>query len=179
MPTSFKIFIGAVAVVIVAGFIAGGYFYPKAVQSLGSAVGSTFSTAKVAAVNMAPLTGTASTTSLLNTDGSARWVKSVDTFCTGVGTSQTFLTGAGLSGWTVQAATTSVPNLGLQGNTNLAGNVSIGTSTPFEQSASSTITSTNSVNTDLYYWAPNTYMTFAFNATNTAACTVSVSYSAS
>lgn len=143
---------------------------------VGSPVGTTFNTAKIAAVEMTPLTASATSTSILNTDSSARWITSVHAGCTGVGTSNVLSTGAGLAQWLLQVATTSVSGQGLQNNTSLAGNVNIGTTTSFAQSASSTIASTGTKNTDFYYWDTGTYLTFTFNATNTAACIVAANY---
>ncbi len=148
-------------------------------QVVGSAVGTTFNTAKIASVNMTPSSGSASSTSLLNGDASARWVKNVDVGCTGVGTSNAFVGQAGVANWHLLVATTSVANNGLQGNTTYVGNVLIATSTSFSQSASSTVASAISISTDQYYWPAGSYLTFDFDATNTAACTVSASYIAS
>lgn len=168
-------------VLVLIGGIIGGYFYPKLMALPGSPAGTTFNTAKVAAINISPLTSAATSSSILNTDASARWVKSVDTFCTGVGTSQAWNstgTGGGLAAWALTVATTSTAAQG--SNTNYVGNITtIATSSSFEQSASSTVPTANSANTDLYFWPSNTYLTFTFNATNTAACTVSASYAAS
>lgn len=173
-----KITLSILGAVIIAAAIYGAYLYPKSVSSFGSAVGTTFNTAKIASVNMTPTTSAATSTSILNTDASARWVKSVDTFCTGVGTSYTFPdTQVGLASFKLTVATTSTA--AQSNSTNFAGNVTLATSTPWEQSASSTISSATSVNTDLYYWPSATYLTFTFNATNTAACTISASYAAS
>lgn len=143
-------------------------------QVFGSPVGTTFNTAKVVAVNITPSTQGATSTSVLNTDATARYIANYGMVgCTGVGTSQTDLTGTGLAALLVQAATTSVANQGLQGNTNYAMNLTVSTSTTFVNSS----TSTPSVMAG--YWAAGTYMTFTFNATNTAACTVEMDYLAS
>ena len=174
-----KASIAFVLAVVIGVAIYGAYQYPKQILALGSPVGATFGTAKIAAVNISPLTGAASSTSILNTDSSARWVKSTDAACTGVGTSFAFVGQAGIASWLLQAATTSQANNGLQGNTNYVSNMIVGTSTSFSQSASSTVASTLTFGTDNYYWPSGSYLTFTFNATNTAACTVSASYIAS
>lgn len=127
---------------------------------------------------MAPLTNNATSSSILNTDANGRWVKAVDVGCTGVGTSGG-ATGAGVASLLVQAATTTTFNNGLQGNTNYIGNVTVATTTSFSQSASSTLASATSYSTDFYFWPSQTYLTFDFNATNTAACAISASYFAS
>lgn len=174
-------YILSILVVIAAVAIAGGYYFPQVTKFVGSPVGSTFNTAKIASVDMSPLTSAATSTSLLNTDASGRWVKSVETACNGVGSSQAWNaagTGGGLATWALTVATTSTA--AQTNSTNYVGNIStIGTSTPWEQSASSTVPSTTSVNTDLYFWPAGSYLTFTFNATNTAACVVSASYLAS
>ena len=163
--------------VVLAAIAIGAYFYPVVSPSLGSAAGSTFSTAKVAAVDMSPATASATSTSLLNTDASARWITKFYVNCTGVGTSQTYLTGAGLSTWTMTAGTSSsATQIAI---TNLAGNLTLGTTTSFSQNASSTVASAIAANTDLWYWPAGTYLQFTFNATNTAACIVGANYDAS
>lgn len=174
MTKKLLVFLGAIVIVVA---IAGGYKYPLQIsqQNFGSPVNTTFNSAKIAAVNMSPATAGATSTSILNTDTSARWFANYGmAACTGVGSSQTFNTGAGLAALTLQVATTSVANLGLQGSTNYVMNLTVSTSTSFSNSATSTQT------TPAYsYWAPGTYLTFTFNATNTAACTVEVDYLAS
>lgn len=137
-----------------------------------SPAGTTFNSAKIAAVSMVPLSAGATSTSILNNDANIRWMAGFGmAACTGVGTSNTFpSTGTGLAAWSVQAATTSVPNNGLQGNTNYAMNLTIPTSTPVENIS----TSTPSAQWGL--WAPGTYMTFTTNATNTAACVFEMDY---
>lgn len=173
-----KYILALIGAVIIGGAIWGGYLYPiVSSPKAGSPVGATFNDGKVAQVNISPATLTSTSTSILNTDGSARWVADFGfTGCTTVGNSFTSVTGTGLAQWLVQAATTSVPNQGLQGNTNYALNMTVATSSTsaaYLQSASSTVPAQQG------YWAPNTYMTFTFNATNTAACTVELDYIAS
>lgn len=169
-----KYILGIVAAVVLAGTIYGAYQYPQNQLLAGSAVGTTFSTAKVAQVNISPATQSATSSSVLNTDASDRFLEgNYFSSCTGVGTSQTNLTGTGLAALTISMATTSVSSLGSQGNTQL-GVVTVSTSTAFSNNASTTI------NTDYRGdWASGTYLTFTFNATNTAACTVGVHYHAS
>lgn len=168
-----KIIISLVLAVVVGGAIYGAYQYPKQSTVAGSSVGSTFNASKQIAVDMAPLTAAATSTSILNTDGSARWVADFGfAGCTGAGSSNTYPdTGTGLANLLIQAATTSVPNLGLQGNTNYALNMTVSTSSAVYTASAS---STNPAQAG--YWAPNTYMTFTFNATNTAACVIELDY---
>lgn len=170
MPTYLKV----IAVLVVIAAIAGAYAYPKYQNTVGSSVGSTFSTQKMIAVDMSPLTGTATSTSILNTDASARWIADFAlTGCTGAGTSYTYpnTNATGLANLLIQAATTSVASQGLQGNTNYALNMIVSTSSPiYTESASSTLA------VQAGYWASGTYMTLTFNATNTAACIVEMDY---
>ncbi len=142
------------------------------VQGVSSA-GVTTVTAKYYSVTMAPATAAATSTSLLNTDGTDRMIQDLTTGCTSVGTSLTFLTGAGLlsNGFNVKAATTTTSANGLQGNTsNIFSNI-ISTSTPSQFVSSSTVPFPTDVTR---IWPTGTYLTFLFSATNTAACTVGV-----
>lgn len=166
-----KIIISLVLAVAVGAAIVGAYFYPQEVKNFGSPVGSTFNTAKIAAVNMSPLTLAATSSSVLNTDSSNRYVESLNADCTGVGTSGG-ATGAGVATWTITAATTTVANEGSQGNTNTFVG-SVATTTPYSLLSSVIATTGTGIN---YVWAPGSYMTFLFNATNTAACVVGVHY---
>jgi hypothetical protein len=170
MTTSIKVLLTAVAAVVIGAAIWGGYLYPKSSPSAGSAVGSTFGDAKVAMVNMAPATSAASSTSILNTDGSTRFVESLEADCTGVATA-----GTSVATMTITGATTTVANEGLQGNTNTFSGT-IATTTAFSL-LSSVIASTGSA--VAYVWPANTYLTFLFNTTNTASCVVGVHYLAS
>lgn len=176
MTTFGKSVLAFILAVIIGGAIYGAYQYPKAIlPSFGSPVNTTFSSAKVVAVDMSPLTQTATSTSIQNTDASNRWIASFGfAGCTGVQNSQTDLTGTGLASWFVQAATTSVPNQGLQGNTNYALNMTIPTSTAGVPAIVAVSSSTPSAISGI--WAPGSYMTFTFNATNTAACVVELDY---
>jgi len=160
-------------IVVLAAILFLGVTYPKFVIPTGT-VGATFGSAKIAAINITPATADATSSSILNGDANGRWILSGFTSCTGMGSSQTYLTGAGLASLKLQAATTSVANLGLQGSTNLAINQTVGTSTEFSNNSTTTINANV-----LAFWAPNTYLTFTFNATNTAACTTGVYYIAS
>lgn len=164
-----NIIIGVVVVAAVLGALAFFGLTPfgkEAVTEIsGSPAGSTFNTAKVAAINFTPATPAASSTSLLNTDSSARYIQSGFASCSGV-------TG---QGGTFTAATTTIPNLGVQGNTNSAETI-IATTTAgaqFMYSASSTegvISQTSRV------WPSGTYLTFVDSNTNTGICTVGVDY---
>lgn len=139
------------------------------VSIAGSAVGTTFNTARVAQINFSPATASATSTSILNTDESDRYVgNNVFAYCGSVGTSQTALTGTGLASLTFKAATTSTANPAIVTNTNLAVNLTISTSTVDSYTASSTFGYSR--------WKSGSYLTFFANATNTAVCTVGVYY---
>lgn len=168
-----KLIVGVLVVLA----IAGGYFYPKALNTvvLGSPVGSTFNTAKIAAINFAPTTGSATSTSILNTDASDRYVIDGFAFCTGVGSSQVAYTGTGLNALTLKAATTTTNAPAGVSNTNNALALTIATSSNVTSNASTTV----ATNAFAGVWGSGTYMTFFTNATNTAACNIGVHYLAS
>lgn len=144
--------------------------YSTNVQGVSSP-GATNSSAKEYTVTMAPATLSATSTSLLNTDGTDREIISSVTACTSVGNSFTSVTGAGLANWIVQMSTSTSNGGGLQGNNNFASNITISTSSPWVFVASSTETFPTYV---ARVWPTNTYLNILFNATNTAACTVGV-----
>lgn len=175
-------FIGVIAIIA----IIGSYFYPKSVTTtvektiVGSAVGTTFNTAKVAQINFSPATAAATSTSILNSDDSARWVTDSFSYCSGVGTSKVAYSGGGLANLIFQAATTSTSNPNTVTNTNAVMNITISTTTTGGFSSNATTTATTTGAYGLYpgyqYWSSGSYMTFWSNATNTAACTVGVKY---
>ncbi len=193
--------LGAIVVVLVVA-IGGGYFFPKLEnqeqqdQAVGSPVGTTFANAKVAAINLFPTNG-ATSTSVLNSDASDRFV--IDNFvaCTGATTTYAAVTGSALTslGWIIKAATTSTLAPAVIGNTNLVMNDAIATGTVAAGVASdyggvvlvastSIASSSPLVNNagaaaQMFRWAAGSYLTFWSNATNTANCTVGVHYLAS
>jgi hypothetical protein len=165
-------------VVVVLAFIAYiGVKYPEAPQPVaGSPVGSTFSTAKIAAVDITPSTVAATSSSLLNTDTSDRYIKSIEIGCEGVGATL----GITLAQWKLEASTSTVPGVSYNANSNLAENVNLSTTSPLYYTASSTVSSgTGTGGAGLFIWPAGTYLNVGFNATNTAACVVSTSYLAS
>lgn len=137
--------------------------------SVGSVVGSTFTNGKIAAVVMAPLAASATSTSIQNNSGSPIFVASFGfAGCTGTGSSYTYpnTNATGLANLLIQAATTSVANQGLQGNTNYALNMVVPTSTSPMQTSSSTPPAMAG------FWDTGTYMTFTWNATSTLNCVI-------
>lgn len=184
MNTNTKIVTGVVGVVaVVIAFLLGKSLTNTILlpsnQSVGSAVGTTFSTARVAQVNITPSTGTATSSSILNSDDSDRIITDGFYSCSGMGSSQTAYTGAGLtsSGLILAAATSSsaTPNASSFVLGSYALNVVVATTTVSDSYiATSTYTAVFTRR-----WAAGSYLNFFFNATNTAACTVGVHYLAS
>lgn len=166
-----------VLLVVVAAAIVGAYYYPKAAIRAGqSVVGATFSTQRVALIASAPATGSATTTSVQNTDTQDRMIRSVEVACGGIGTSKTAYTGAGLAALQLSFATSSTAAPATNSNTNNVGNtLTIATGTPdFVLSSSTPSIAGNVFAFDR--WKAGSYLTATWNATNTAACTIGVSY---
>lgn len=164
----------AYGVLVVLGVL--GLFFPRmaGVGSLAGAsspVGTTNSTAKFYQVVMTPSTSAASSTSLLNTDGTDRVISSSQGACTGVGTSLSYLTGAGIASWTVNMATSSTA--AQTGSVNYAANLTISTSSALLDYVAAS-TTTPFPNDIARIWPAGTYLTITFNATNTATCTLGV-----
>lgn len=159
----------AALVVIAAIAIIGGYYYPntqQTQQTAGSAAGTTFGTAKVAAINFAPATSAASSTSILNSDVGNRYI--TDTFMDCLGAN-----GQGFQ--TIQGATTSVSSLGLQGSTNYFASTSATTTAAANNMYVSTSTE-GALGAETRVWGAGTYITFVVSGTNTGACTIGVHY---
>jgi len=163
-----------IAVFIIGLIAIGAYFYPKVNQMMktGSAVGTTFNSAKVAAINMTISTGTATSSSLYNSDGSDRYIIDAFSVCSGVATSYTAYTGTGLASLNWKMATTSTSAPAILTNTNYVANMNMATTTSVAM-ASSTV---GDLATGNRTWAAGTYLTIQPNATNTAACTAGVHY---
>lgn len=166
-------FIGAILVLGAITYV--GVTFPQTSVFVGSPVGTTFNTAKIAAINMTISTASATSSSILNSDASARYITDGFVACTGIGTSLTAVTGAGLATLQFQMATTSTSapaNLG----TNYSERVTLATSSATFYVASTT---EGAIAGFSRYWDAGTYLTIQPNATNTAACTVGVHYLAS
>lgn len=163
-----KYIIGIIAVLAIAGSYYVGFMYPTASVSVGSPVGTTFNTAKVAQVNMVPSTSAATTSSIYNGSGNGYWIYTPYANCSNV--NQTASTS--LAHLTVTVATSSVANEGIEGNANTA-TVNVSTSTYFSANTGSAPSAVSA------YWASGSYLTFAFNATISAQCTVGVYYQGS
>lgn len=142
-----------------------------------SPVGSTFNNAKFAGVtiSLASPGANGTSTSMLNTDAYDRYVSSFKVGCEGVGTSKTAYAGTGLANLQVSVGTTTTAApASFSSFAAIALNFNLGTSTTNLLVSSSTLaTATSSL---AAVWPTNTYMTFFFNATNTAACTIGTEY---
>jgi len=173
-PTLTTIVTG-VACFILGAFIVHSFFPSVIVQSVAGAspAGSTFSTAKEYSVTMA-LTGTGTTTSIQNTDSNNRYVKNNFAFCTGLTQASSAL--AGSLSYTVATTSQNFTGSTTAPTTNAtpAGVIAMATSTGAGYTASSTWPTP-------YYqiWQPGQWMTFNWNATDTAVCTVGLSTLAS
>ncbi len=136
-----------------------------------SAVGATTSTAKFYSAVMSLASGSATSTSILNSTGYDWGIQSSTVFCNGVGTSKTAYSGTGLANLVVLGATTSsaITNSLTSVNSNYGTNINVSTSTVISRNS----TSTEGVIAGYSDVVPNgTYYTFQPNATNTGSCTV-------
>lgn len=178
MTTKGKALVATLCAVVIGAAIWGAYKYPQAVvQGTGSAAGVAFNTAKFAGetASLASPGANGTSTSILNSDSSDRYITSVVAACNTVGTSRTAYSGAGLANWNITVATTSTADpaaLPSGYNPVLGGVLNISTSTPNTLVASSTA----GVSSTTLIWAANSYLTFWSNATNTAACTFGANY---
>lgn len=150
-------------------------FLKTVINQFGTTSGSA-TTQHIAEFAFNPTTASATSTSVLNADGQDRVVRGVDVACSGVGTSKTAYTGAGLATLTFTAATSSTASPAALSNTNYTLNVTVPTSTTDVYVSTSTSSGVNSATGNSMRWQSGSYMTVASNATNTAACIVSVSY---
>lgn len=171
--------LGIVAFLIIAGGILwAGLTYPLSVQTVGSPAGTTLNTEKQAAqvISLATPGAGATSTSLVNTDASSRHITSTKVLCSGVGTSQTAYTGAGLASLQVTVATTTTANPATipVGFADVTQNQAVGTTTSELMFASSTLLTATSSLASIWHAGEN--LTFWFNATNTAICTIGVNY---
>lgn len=166
-------------IVLVAIIALGGYVFPQVDLSqlgTGSPAGTTFSSAKVAQINVTPSSSSATTTSIQNTDASDRIIEGSFVSCTTAG-SVFAQTAAGVAAWTWKMGTTSTANPAILSNTNLAADLTVATSSTQDSYLSST---TNPVLPISRRWQAGSYLTIETNATSSsAACTVGVHYLAS
>jgi hypothetical protein len=178
-----KIIFGGIAVAIVIGIA--GIFLPKVSNLAGaSPTGSTFGAAKFAGIVVNNVNSTSS--SILNTDGNARYIESLKVACTGVGSSKAGFTGAAtIANWNLTVGTTSTANPVTQVIPAIAVvlNGVLATSTPnlLLSSTTAPIAAGGAANgtassSSAALWQSGEYLTFVTNATNTAVCTFGVGY---
>lgn len=188
--TTPKSILALVLAVIIGGFVYGAYQYPQ-VQMFAAAspAGTTVNTEKFAGILGISLaspgiagasgsTANGTSTSILNTDAFDRYATSWVAACEGVGTSKTAYTGGGLASLQISVGTTTTasPATFLSAEA-IASAQNIATTTVNLLVSSSTLQSATS--SLAMVWPANTYMTFAFNATNTAVCTLGIRYAQS
>lgn len=176
------ILIGALICGSVGGFVVHELTVPQTIveQSAGaSPTGSTFTQQKQLAITMNLASGTS--TSVQNTGSTDVYLTTFNLACTGVGSSQTAYTGAGLANLTVKAATTSTSFSSNTPTSNTAvpnSNLSL-TTTNIATSSATTVVSSSSIQditTSFMIIPAGAYLTFITNATNTATCTFGAEY---
>lgn len=147
-----------------------------------SSTGVSFNTARFAGItmSMANVGANGTSTSILNSDSTDRYVTSLKVACQGIGSSFAINTGAGIASLNLTVATSTIANPASLSSANaiLASGVISTTSTTLLISSSTAPVATGPTATSSYatVWNTGTYMTFQTNATNTAACTLGVDY---
>jgi hypothetical protein len=129
----------------------------------GSPTGATNGDKQYSSMIVVISSSVSSSTSILN-NGSDRMIQDSFTSCQGLSTAST-----SVANLLSQIATTSVPNLGLQGNTNYVANMVVPTSSQVSTYVSST--TEGGIQYVSRLWPAGTYLTNNFNATDTGACT--------
>lgn len=174
--------------VLVLGIIVWSIFSSHQSVAGSSPSGSTFNTAKFAGIvmNLATPGTNGTTSSILNTDANDRYLTSITEDCEGVGTSKEAYDGAGLPALklTVSTTTTAVP---LQPASIFAApvlNGAVATTSNWLVNSTSTnpsgyATGSTASTSIADVWLAGSYLTFWWNATNTAVCTVGAHYNAS
>ncbi len=173
-----KILIGGLAIGAILGTLA--FFgltpYGKTVvkEVFGAPTGTTWSAnSPDNGIIMAPATGSATTSSIVNNSGSDLLVTQVNVGCEGLGTSLTAYSGAALAALKLTIATSSAAAIPTTVSTGGVAILTIATSSAdFVLATSSPSTATSSAN---LVWNAGSAMVFGFNATNTASCHVGVS----
>jgi hypothetical protein len=171
--------LGLVVVLLVA---IGAYAYPVAkAPALGtSATGSSFgnATKAVPVIALANPGANGTTTSYLNSSPNDYYITNQEASCEKLGTSQTAYTGTGLAALTFTIATSSTANPATNSNPNTLPVITVATTTGNFVISSSTA-GTPGVTNVSNIWAAGSYLTVTANATNTATCSVGVSYTSS
>lgn len=166
-------------VAIIGGVVAGALMLTfvhntTTIQQLAgaSAAGTTFNTAKIASISMAPQTVTSTSTSILNGDANDRIVLDAGVGCQGLGTMLTMTGGTDALHWYAGTSSSAAPTSTIAAAALLAMNVTVATSSTVGFTATSTYTSPFA-----RIWNAGSYMIFQTNATNTTAtCTPFVHY---
>jgi hypothetical protein len=154
--------------------------FVKVVQDTfgASPANTTFQTQKQLGVVMNLAAGTS--TSVQNTTANDLYAHDLDYVCTGVGTSQTAYTGAGLASLTLKVSTTSTSLVGSTPTSNVAvTNTNTAVSTTIATGSVTTLVGSSTLgysgSTALTEDIPaGSWATFYTNATNTAACSFSL-----
>lgn len=188
MNTITKIVLSALIAAVIAGGVYGGYKYllvPQIQQVAGAspqgATGRSAYQYNIYGVNMAAPGANATSSSVLNNSGQNLFVTGLKANCTGVGTSKTAYTGAGLAALTFAIGTSTTanpPTASSLGNEPGNSTLTVATSSTLFGMSSSTEASPGNGNPGIV-WANNTYMTWQSNATNTAICTLSTDVTSS
>lgn len=182
MSTQTKGILALVAVLLIGAAMYGAFLSSQGAISFGSSAGTTFNTAKFAGIVMVPsVPGTnATTSSILNSDAGTRYVTNSKLACTGVGSSFTQVVGTGLANWQLTIGTTSTAAPATFTQSGIYAPVmpafSIATNSASTEVLVSSTTLATATSSKAVPWHSGEYMTFGFNATNTAACTVGVDY---
>lgn len=174
MKNGYKIILSFLCVAIL-GFSLYLYKGPTNNVDATSPAGSTFSNAKYygIAINLASPGANGTSTSITNTDSNDRYVVATKIGCENVGSSRTAYTGAGLASLQISVGTTSTSApITFSSVFPVVLNQVISTSTQNYLFASSTLVTATTSNAIV--WPTGTALTFSFNATNTAACTIGV-----
>ncbi len=170
-----------VGLVIVVGSVLFGYWLhaPKQLAGAVSPAGTSNGNRQYSSIVVAPLTLTSTSSSILN-QSTDREVTDIVAECTGANSSSG-ATGAGVANLVLHIATSTLANSTLDNNTQYLFNGTIATSSLFEYVASSTgsiqtSSATGATTAFLSYWPSGSYLNFAFNATNTAVCTLAANW---
>lgn len=184
MTTNKKIVTLAVLIVLAFGVLVyiKGNNGENSVAGTSSTAGSTFDTAHFAGttINLVNAGANGTSTSILNSSAADRYVTALHLACQGIGSSFVGNTGSGLDALKMYIATTSAASPAtLSTNNAVLANGIVSTGTPallISSSTAQTATGATATSSVASIWNTGSYMTFFFNATNTALCTVGVSY---
>ncbi len=179
-----KIYAGLLVLALIA---IGGYFFPQGntvIQKMfGSPGNATFLGQPAASVIFNLSAGT--TTSILNTDASDRYITTFQASCSGITSIVAPYLGvnSSIGYFGIRAATTTfnaatgTPTANvLVSNSNFAASTTVATSSAITVMSTSTAAATMNSNQFSQEWAAGSYLTFITNATSSGTCTVGVMY---